>query len=329
MWEIGGYIELDRYHLPLLHDGAIALNSGRNALAYLMKARDIEKLWLPRFLCDSIMCVCEREGVPFGFYDMGQDFLPTEGLSSGTFSLGEGEWLYLVNFYSQLTDKQIEAYKTKYNRIIVDNAQSYFQFPIHGVDTLYTCRKYFGVADGAFLYTDTELDEDLPIDESDERMGFLLGRFERSAGEFYGDYVKNNELFKQEPIKRMSRLTENLLHGIDYVSVEQQRKDNFEYLHSKLESRNLLTVVETGTFMYPFMIENGGEIRKKLQAKKIFIPTLWPNVLEDTGEDSLEHRMAENILPLPIDQRYGREEMEYLAEEVQRCIGSRNWNGIN
>ena len=35
MKEIGGYIEFDTYHLPMLHDEAIALNCGRNDLAYL------------------------------------------------------------------------------------------------------------------------------------------------------------------------------------------------------------------------------------------------------------------------------------------------------
>lgn len=27
--------------------------------------------------------------------------------------------------------------------------------PVENVDTLYICRKFFGVADGAFLYTDS------------------------------------------------------------------------------------------------------------------------------------------------------------------------------
>ncbi len=42
MREIGGYIELDTYRLPMLHEGAIALNCGRNALAYLLRARRIK-----------------------------------------------------------------------------------------------------------------------------------------------------------------------------------------------------------------------------------------------------------------------------------------------
>ena len=46
--EIGGYLELDRYHLPMLHDEAIALNSGRNCLAYLIRKKGIKRIWIPK-----------------------------------------------------------------------------------------------------------------------------------------------------------------------------------------------------------------------------------------------------------------------------------------
>ena len=46
MKEIGGYIELDTYRLPMLHEKAIKLNCGRNALWYLIKARNIRKIWI-------------------------------------------------------------------------------------------------------------------------------------------------------------------------------------------------------------------------------------------------------------------------------------------
>ena len=54
MGEIGGYFELERNYLPMPHEGAIALNSGGNCLAYLIRARKIRKIWLPYMLCDSI-----------------------------------------------------------------------------------------------------------------------------------------------------------------------------------------------------------------------------------------------------------------------------------
>ncbi len=316
MKEIGGYIELDTYHLPMLHEGALALNCGRNALAYLLRARNIRRLWIPKFICDSVPGVCEREGVPYEYYNIGFDFCPTQRLE-----MSEGEWLYFVNYYSQFENPQIEEFVHQYGRVIVDNAQSYYQEPILGVDTLYTCRKYFGVADGAFLYTDAKLDEELPVDESFERMHFLLGRYERTASEFYSEYSANNALFAAEPIKRISKLTNNLLHGIDYSFVQAVREENYRFLHEWLGGINSLKLNDRpGTFMYPLLLENGAEIRKRLQHRKIYIPTLWPDVFSRCQETEIEFRMTADILPLPIDQRYGTEDMQYLVREIQECL---------
>lgn len=314
MKEIGGYIELDTYHLPMLHEGAIALNCGRNCLAYLFKSRGIKKIKVPYFICNSIFDVCEREGVEKQFYHIGTDFKPVPDVE-----LSDDEWLYLVNFYGQLGNDEIQEYVNKYSRVIVDQANGYFEKPLPNVDTFYTCRKWFGVADGAFLYTNATLKTDLPQDESFDRIHFLLGRYERAAREFYSEYNANNKFFETEPIKRMSKLTANLLHGIDYERVKKKRRENFEYLHKRLGGINQLDV-KTAAFMYPLMIENGALIKKKLQAEKIFIPTLWPTVFEVASSTDLEYKMAENILPLPIDQRYSIEDMEYMVQEVLKCV---------
>ena len=318
MKEIGGYIELDTYSLPMLHENGIALNCGRNALAYLLRARNIKKLWIPRLICDSVTDVCKREGVSFSFYGIGRDFLPVQEIV-----LGEDEWFYFVNYYSRFDNQKTAELISRYPRVIVDQAQSYFQPPIPGVDTIYTCRKYFGVADGAFLYTNTKLVESLPEDTSFERMRFLLGRFERSASEFYGEYVANNQLFASEPIKQMSKLTRNLLHGINYEFVKRTREENYRLLHNELGELNELEPgSNTGTFMYPLLLQNGAKIRKRLQSEKIYIPTLWPSVFDWCGEDDTEYYMAENILPLPIDQRYHQEDMRYLVKEIIKCTNN-------
>lgn len=315
MREIGGYFELDKYSMPMLHEGAIALNCGRNTLAYLIEAKGIEKIKVPKFLCDTVREVCEKEKISISFYSITRDFLPEE------LTLEADEWLYLVNFYGQLDNDIIRGYVEKYERVIVDHAQAYFQMPLENVDTLYTCRKFFGVADGGILYTDTKLDREIPQDESFERMKFVLGRFERSASEFYAEAASNNDFFADEPIKLMSKLTENLLHGIDYEAVKQKRTRNFEILHEAFGKINPLKLtVPQGAFMYPLYLEKGGEIRRKLQAKKIFIPTLWPDVFEHCDESELEYDYAKNILPIPVDQRYDEEDMKYIMEEIEKCM---------
>ena len=309
MKEIGGYIELDTYTGKMLHSDGVKLNCGRNALAYIIKAKGIKKIHMPKFMCDSCDKVLADNHVDVHYYSIGLDFKPVIKEWDG--------WLYVVNFYGQLSNDYLTSLG---DRIIVDNAQAYFQEPIPGVDTLYTCRRFFGVADGAILYTDKFIEVE-DRDESFNRMSFLLGRYERSASEFYAEYVDNNHFFRNEPIKRMSKLTENLLHGIDYEMVSEKRTQNFAYLHEKLHSLNKLNLsVPDGAFMYPLYIRNGAVIRKQLQAKKIFIPTLWPAVFNLCGENELEYDMAKNILPIPVDQRYDIEDMDYLLEEVYKCL---------
>lgn len=56
--------------------------------------------------------------------------------------------------------------------LIVDNVQVFYTPPIKGLDTIYTCRKFFGVPDGAYLYTDCILAESIPYDKSYDRLAF-------------------------------------------------------------------------------------------------------------------------------------------------------------
>lgn len=301
----------------MLHEEALALNCGRGALEYLCKAKKIKKLYLPYFLCSSVSNLCEKIGVSYSGYHINKNFEPIFQQN-----LGDNEWLYIVNFYGQLDNIYLSKLKQKYDRIIVGNAQSYYQLPANNVDTLYTCRKYFGVSDGAFLYTNKEIDEDLLMDESFERMRYLLGRYERSANEFYEDYRVNNKFFATEPVKHMSRLTENLLHGIDYDAVAKRRQENFDFLNEVFKNINELKLKSSyGAFMYPLLIQNGAAVRKELQKNKIYIPLLWPNVVENGTSNTMEYHYAADILPLPIDQRYTLEDMKYIVSEVKKCIG--------
>ena len=66
--------------------------------------------------------------------------------------------------------------------------------------------------------------------------------------------------------------------------------------------------------MYPMYIKNGNgsEVRKVLQKMSVYIPILWPAVFNRCLGSELEYQMAMNILPLPCDQRYGIEDMEYI-----------------
>ena len=263
--EIGGYFELEKYNMPMLYEDGILLNCGRNCLAYLIQTKEIKKIFLPKLDCDSVVNICRREQIEYSYYSIQKNWIPEE------FELGDGEWLYCVNYYGQLSNDLIKQLKDKYENIIIDNTQAYFQPPVNGIDTIYTCRKYFGVSDGAILFTDKTIDNELEQDKSLERMKFVLGRFENSANEYYQLSHDNNMDFDKEPIKEMSKITNNLLHSIDYQKVKEIRKDNYQYLNSKLGSINKLNLLQPeGPFAYPFLVENGDILRDKLIKEKIF-----------------------------------------------------------
>lgn len=316
MKEIGGYMGMEQYHLPMLHDGMLPFNCARNCLAYLIEKKHIKTIYIPRFLCDSVSNVCKRYQVEVQYYSIGLDFLPKD------LEPKLNSWVYIVNYYGQISNSVLFKQKEKYEYIIVDNVQAYFQEPVEGVDTIYTCRKFLGVTDGAFLYSNIKMDEAIPMDESFERTNYLLGRFERNASEFYYEYTKRELEFDSVPVRKMSKLTNNLLHSIDYNTVAKKRTDNFYFLHSNFSKINKLNlVIPKGAYMYPLYIENGEKIRCKLQKEKIFIPTLWPNVLKNCESNTLEYDMAENILPLPVDQRYSKVDMEYMLNKMNAIMG--------
>ncbi|MBU5416212.1 hypothetical protein [Anaerobutyricum soehngenii] len=311
MREIGGFLELETNHGHEFHENCIALNSGRNCLRYLIREREIKRIWLPKLLCSAISDTCKEENVEILYYSIDWQLRPVLP------QLLKNEWLYLINYYGQYSVEEIEFFSRKHKNIIIDNAQAFYTKAVEGLDTIYTCRKFFGVPDGSYLYTTCEQEKELSQDESHERIGFLVGRFEQSAHDFYDAYRENEEKIDALPLRSMSKVTHNLLRSIDYEYEAKIREDNFKYLHYCLKNTNLLNVrLPEGPYMYPFLVENGAVLRNKLQKKQIYIPLLWPNVKQDLNPTDIEYRLSDNILPLPCDQRYVTNDMDYIVKQI-------------
>lgn len=316
MNEIGGYFGLDDFVRQEYYPDLLKLNLGRTALLYLIEALDIHRLLLPYFLCDSVTERCLETDCRIDFYSVGRDLSPQ---LSG--SLKEHEYLYLVNYYGQLTDQAILSYKEEYGNIIVDHTHSFFQRPLEGIPTIYSCRKFFGLPDGAYVSASPDPAPSLTPDISKGRMEHILGRFEGEASDYYQTMLNTASSFHKEPVKAMSRLTENLLGAIDYQAVRQKRNENYSYLEQELGHRNPLDFIKPdGPFTYPFYSRHAADIRKELAALKIYIPVYWSSVISRMPEESVEYDYAAHILPLPCDQRYTPSELSRMVEELNACL---------
>lgn len=317
--EIGGYLQLEEFSGKDYYDTLYKVNLGRTALLWLVQSRHCKKILLPYFLCSSVINVCSVNSIEVEFYNLDDTLTPiiSPSVLTEEGTLKDDIWLYLVNYYGQLSNQKILALQKQYKQIIVDNTQSFYQPPLEGIDTLYSCRKFFGVSDGAYLSTDAQLLTLEAIDCSHHRMAHILGRYEENASAYYQEMLDTAATYDNMGIRKMSKLTHNLLKAIDYETVRLKRVNNYIQLSTLLPSDNQFTgIIPDGPFAYPYYHANGILLRKKLASRKIFIPTNWSNVIKSMPQHTREYQWAANILPLPCDQRYGKDEMKYLAEVI-------------
>jgi len=310
MRAIGGYFELELPHFEEYHKDAIRLNSGRFCIEYVLRCRKYLKVYVPYFICDTVIQPIEKCGISYEFYHLDRDYHIVDDIN-----LGDNEAVLYVNYWG-LQSKYCGFLAEKYGQqLILDYTQAFYARPIKGIDTIYSCRKFFGVPDGGYLYTDTSADFEIEQDESYERMDSLVKRIDISPEAGYDDFRRTSNLFHNHPIQKMSKLTQRMMEGIDYESIAARRIDNYSILQKSLGGRKL----QKGEvpMIFPFISDRGQLLRKYMIDNKIFIAKYWPNVDDYAGDGAEETWMANHLLPLPIDQRYNVEDMNRITELIK------------
>ena len=188
----------------------------------------------------------------------------------------------------------------------------------------YSTRKFVGVADGGFAVGVTaEASLKREIDNSNGRDSHLYIRKEKGAEAGFKDYQTNECKLDNQPIKRISPQTVTILSQIDYESIIEKRRQNYQFLNKALGDKNQLWLPSMNSFVcpmvYPYMT-NDETLRGQLIKNKIFVARYWPNVLEWCKEADIEYKLATKIIPLPIDQRYGINDMIRIIEIVDPKI---------
>ena len=309
MKPIGGYFSLELPFHEEYHKEALRLNTGRNCLEYILRARKYSKVFIPYYTCDVVLEPFRKLGVSYEYYSVNIHLELAKDIQ-----LGEDEALLYTNYYG-LKQRYVEKLAEQYgNQLIVDNTQAFYAKPVAGIDTFYTCRKFFGVPDGAYLYTDKLLENEFEQDVSWDRMSFLTKRIDLGAESGYADFRELSASLVDQPIKLMSNLTLRLMQSIDYDAAAEQRRKNYQQLHHELEKTNLVRLPledDAVPMVYPYMADRDG-LREHLIRNKIFVARYWPNVLECTMPVDFDYQLAYQMQPLPIDQRYGEKDMEKI-----------------
>lgn len=314
MKSIGGYFELEFRYGEHFHKNAIKLSTARQCLEYILRVRKYNKIYIPYYTCEVILEPIKRIGIAYDFYHIDANFNPIFEQS-----LKDNEVFLYTNYFG-LKQSTVCLLSSQYKNLIIDNAQAFFAEPLDNVDTFYSARKFFGVPDGAYLYIGKSLEEKLPTYDSINDMKHLLGRLNSSAEEYYKDFQESEQRISNIGIHKMSILSERILESIDYQSIIQKRRFNYMHLFRALDKYNnnhfdILSTTDV-PMIYPFDSDTP-ELRLTLISNRIYIPQYWRNVpFWLNNKSTIENKFSNSLCALPIDQRYGKEELNYIIDNL-------------
>lgn len=317
---IGGYFELADFEegKGFPHPDGILLNTGRNALEYILRSiGDVKRVFLPYYTCEVVLEPLKKLHIPWVFYHIDASFEIADEIH-----LKEGEYIIANNYYG-IKDAYIQSLAARYgDHLIVDCAQALFAHPIPGIKMFYSTRKFVGVADGGVAYLGTRADGEVfvhGIERTTDHDKHLFTRKEFGAEAGFGEFREDEAKLDGQPVRWMSDTTKRILAHIDYGKVVARRRENFAILQDALGEKNCLRLPEMDSFVcpliYPFLPGFDRNFRKELIDHKVFVAKYWPNVHQLEGFEA-EFDLANRVVAIPCDQRYGSKEMNRIIEII-------------
>ena len=330
---LGGEFEIDlsiqREFVP--QPGVYYYASGRTALYQILRSLDARhtKVWMPDWLCHTMVEAAERAKTEVVFYELNSDFKATlEALDKSGYR--DGEAVLMVNYFGlQDLRPTAKAIKEQYPQSIVieDDVQAYWCFAEQEnpyADYRFTSmRKAFAIPDGGLVKTLRPM-SDVTGHNTFAPLKVKAGVMKQHRGQ---DGIKDEDylaLFRQGDVlisenyeSSMSDDSKRLFAGTDFEQAKRQRQVNAKVILEGLKSLGIKPLIEVPAdavpLFIPIYLENRDEVRRSMFKHEVFCPVHWP--LE--GMDVKKGReMAEHELSLIVDQRYDKKEMNELISLI-------------
>ena len=313
---IGGFFELE---LPkkgsLYHDAAIALANGRVCFKVILNRVKPTKVYIPFYCCDMLIQPLKELKIPYDFYRINAQLDPV-----GIPLLGDTELFVYVNYFGLKTASCRKLSKLFGDQIVIDNTQAFFEKSLGLTWSFNSCRKFFGVPDGGFLYSPLYL-EDAYVPKKPIITDHLWLSFSGRREEAF-DTFQQSEAVQTSKQCGMSDLTRRILYGVDFPNVMRTRRRNYKLLDRALRFQNLMPAVVLDLeqsaipFCYPLLLNHSVK-KTDLYAQSIYLPTLWTEVLSrDTEGYDLERLLVNNLLLLPLDHRVDETDIQRMVRSI-------------
>lgn len=324
--EIGSF-----YNLSIYDEDKLFFVSGRNAISFIINKLNITNSLIPNYLCESVyMCFNNPT-----FYKINNDFNINITNLKYLISKNNYEIILIINYFGYI-DENINIIKDicKEKNIIIleDYTHNLFSTNLYGDICISSYRKTINTPFGALLL-DRYNKFNLIQNETKINILYICISFLK----IFGMILKNIKYLKiiWRPILTFCENHIQYINykGFDYMNYffykyyfnlkfKNDRVNNMIYLYEKLGIK-CNNIFNNTYFTYPIICKNStyrNYLRNYLIKYNIFCPIYWPT----NFINNLNNEISDQIICLPIDQRYNSIHMDYIIRIIKEFNNNYN-----
>lgn len=311
-----------------------------------------KKCLMPAYMCDTVFIPFVRNGWELVFYHIGKDMKADRAELEELIRREKPNLLFIHDYYGVDTWAEFRGFlgecKKRGLLIMEDVTQAYYLDIGNTADyVIGSLRKWYAIADGGFVTTNHALFDEIVVKDdafATERFGVLskkwdyLQKIQQNGSALTKEQTEtlkqqkeeflsqNRELEERldnyERVTAISDISKGVLVVTDEEGAKSCRKSNYRILGEGIKNKKcVLSAIkdleEAVPLYFPVYMENRNRLQEYLKNKDIYVPVLWPVAKENEPVLSKEEQyIFSHIAAIPMDQRYGKEDMERIVEAI-------------
>lgn len=338
--------EINIYQFGCLGNDYAWFSTGRSATSYVldtMEARNpnLKKVAvLPPFTCHTVIEPFLAKGYEIYTFHVGQDLMSSADNILNIVDTCQAGVLLFHRFFGVDTIKDIDIIiptLRKMGVIVIEDCTQclYSSFKKSEADYwVGSIRKWCGVPDGGFAICregdfrnkPTQIDKELQ--ESKKEASILKYEYifeEKGEKNVFLNLYRDAEdiLDAQRDYFTISDLSITIQCNLNIELLKEKRRSNYDIIAKGLIGCDYISVIfetinEDVVPLYcPILCKDRHAVQKELVKNNIYAPVVWPKAESCPLVDEDTDYIYEHILCIPIDQRYGIDDMERVVSVIK------------
>lgn len=319
------------------------LKSGRNAIKALSQCLKTQnrKVMLPIYTCDTVIQPFIDEGWSIYFYEINKNLTINSDNFQIIYKNVNPKVVFVHSFFGFNTINNdyymLKQCQSKGSIIVEDMTQSLFSN--HYIDFadyyVTSFRKFIAIPDGGALISKNDITlsnleaankliADVALEAFDLKKNYFINTDKKIKEQFREKYQELNCLIgENDSLNQINDISYKIINSCDLSTICSARKSNYKYIYEILNEYSwiypVLSEIEEGVcpLYLPVYVEKRKELQSFLAERNIYCPVIWPKSKHIIEIGKVTQYMYEHMLCIPIDQRYGLEEMNVIREALK------------